>query len=109
MALLEIPIVRQENSGWFYLFVPLDGIEYQLEFKYNLRGGFWTASISLTDNTEIVTNTRVNLNMSLFGRYVDDRLPKGQFLVTSTTGKNEDITLDNFGQTIILIYDDLQP
>lgn len=78
--------------------------EYDLDIEWNVRGGFWTVAIS--DSEGLITKSVAQTEYPLFLTCKDERLPSGMFWVVDMTEKNQEITRNNFGTEILLMYTD---
>jgi hypothetical protein len=102
MAYQEIPV--RSDIPAYDMSVTLDGVLYYLSFEWNERGQFWTMDIYDQDQVALVLGTRMITNVDLLGKYKIAGLPKGIFLITDTSGKNLDASVDNFGIIVKLFY-----
>ena len=85
--------------------IDLLGIQYNLSISWNVRGEFWHFILSDATGLKIASGVG-QTNYPLFANNTDDKFPKGLFWLVDTTDKNQDITRDNFGTEIILIFTD---
>jgi len=104
MAFLQLPI--RTDIPAYDIQTELDGILYTLGFSYNARAGYWVMDISDANENPILMGVRIISGWLLINRFVMDALPKGDFFVFDTSGKNIDPTQDNFGTTTLLMYAD---
>lgn len=80
----------------------LEGVEYLLSFRYNLRRELWTFSIDALDGTPILTGQSVHVGILLNRRAV--RGPPGLFMAISETGDLASPGLHELGERVKLCY-----
>lgn len=104
MAIVQIPV--RSDIPAYDVQVELEGVLYTLGFSYNARAGYWVMDIMDANETPILMGIRVISSWLMNDRFVMDELPKGDFFVFDTSGKNEDPLQDDFGKTKLLMYAD---
>jgi hypothetical protein len=80
----------------------LEGVEYLLQFRYNLRRELWTFSILALDGTDILTGQTVHVGIPLNRRAVGG--PPGIFLATSETDDLASPMFEELGLRVKLVY-----
>lgn len=80
----------------------LEGVEYLLAFRYNLRRELWTFSIEALDGTPILTGQTVHVGIPLNRRAVGG--PPGMLIALSETDDIASPTLHELGARIKLLY-----
>lgn len=93
----------------YSLQVSLDGTAYALELRWNERNLGWFLSVATPEGERLVDGVRVVCGISLLGRYVDERLPRGVLLAADTTGAALDPGRDDLGGRVVLLYYDGAP
>lgn len=87
----------------------LDGNTYQLTFKYNDEGDFFTCDIADDSGNKIVTGEKLILNQPLFKDNPDERLPVTPLVPIDESGQATNCGIDEFGSTVFLYEDTLDP
>lgn len=91
-------------SSFFSQQVTLEGTTYTLEFRWNVRGEFWSMSIfDATGQTAISTGHKLNVDY-LIGKFYSDRDPPGLFLAYDTSGDGVEMAFEDLGNRVQLIY-----
>lgn len=80
----------------------LEGVEYLLSFRYNLRRELWTFSIQALDGTPILTGQTVHVGVTLNRRAV--RGPPGVLLAISETDDIASPMFHELGERVKLCY-----
>lgn len=80
----------------------LEGVEYLLAFRYNLRRELWTISIRALDGRAILTGQSVHVGIVLNRRAVQG--PPGVLLAISETGDLGSPQLHELGARVKLCY-----
>jgi len=100
--MLQLPL---RTDIWNYEFrASLDGSIYVLAFRYNERKGRWIMDIKASDNAYLVMGIPILLGVDLLGKYGDERLPPGKFILIDTTGQNLEAGKTDLGDRVILLY-----
>ena len=87
--------------------VELDGTAYGLTFNINRRDGFWRMSID-SDGTVLVSSVKlVQAKDLLIANKHDLRLPQGTMRMVDSDGLNAEATEANFGDRVVLVYDEV--
>lgn len=78
------------SSDPFYTQITrLDGVAYELSFRFNQRELAWYLSIALEDGTELARGIKIVVGIDLLRRRKHDlRLPQG--LLVAVTNTNDD-------------------
>jgi hypothetical protein len=101
--LFTIPL--ESDAPAYTLDVDMGGRPYRLALTWNTRGAFWTLGVFLTDDTPIVTATKLVADWDLFSQFNDDRLPPGRLLLVDLETSGLPVRYD-LGTRCILVYDD---
>jgi hypothetical protein len=80
----------------------LEGIEYLLAFRYNLRRELWTFSIQALDGRSILTGQTVHVGIPLNRRAVQG--PPGVFIAVPETDDLTPPGLHELGERVKLCY-----
>lgn len=88
----------------------LDGTDYLLEFRYNQRENCWYLSISLQDETPLVTGIKLVCNVNLTGRVADHRMPLGVLMAVANNPDDSTPGMGELGvdKRVTLCYLDAQ-
>ena len=107
MAQSVIPL--DAADAHFDMEVELSGKIFTLEFKWNTRAAFWSASIREFQGDYIVAGEAVRSDWQLFKRHYGlTTMPEGRLLVVDMSGEKRDPTRDDLGVRVLLVYDDGQ-
>lgn len=74
MSILAVPTA---DDPFYTQVTDLDGTDYILEFRYSQREDAWYFSVSLNDETRLVSGVKIVCDVNLLGRFSDTRLPPG--------------------------------
>ena len=99
---ITIPIVP--DSPDFDFTVELDGETFALHLQFNERDGAWYVDILTAEDDPIVMGRKVVLDLPLFGRYRDERLPVGQLVAVDTSGLQIEPAYGDLGRRVQLVY-----
>lgn len=103
MSAVLIPITVE--GPYFAFSVELEGITYQLVFRWNDRPQQWVIDVLDGGGTALVQGVRGVIDVPLllrFGPRAD--LPPGWLFLVDTTGQQLDATLDDLGSRVQLFY-----
>ena len=103
MSLLQkIPLFAQTADQ--ILTIELGGNPYILRVLWNERYGYFSLSISTSDNVPILTNIKMVKNYNLTSRFKDPFLPFGDFYFIHEKGIVDRPTYDDLAVTCNLYY-----
>jgi hypothetical protein len=105
MATLELPVRPEEYSYLFTL--DLDGTTYTMRFKYNERMGRWMMEIGDVSNVDAINGIPMQINANLLRQIVVADKPQGTFFLLDESGQELETTLENFGISHKLTYDEV--
>ena len=96
-------IVPTRNDIYSYTMkVELEGTEYTLSFMYNFRDLRWYMSIK-----DFIDGVKLAHTYDFLKQYVYlDGFPPGVFSVIDQKELDTEPDIDNFGDTVVLIYED---
>lgn len=97
-----IPFFNDQAS--FQEEVVLDEIPYVFKFTYNTRMEFWTMNILTKDLEPIVQGIKIVLSYELISRFANPDLPQGQLYALDSGITETEVTRDNLGNIIQLVY-----
>lgn len=80
----------------------LEGVEYLVQFRYNLRRELWSFSIQALDGTPILTGQTVHVGIVLNRRAVGG--PPGILMALAETDELDSPTLYELGARVKLCY-----
>lgn len=104
MSVLRLP-VRSDIQSYKYR-VTLDGVSYNLRFRFNARYNKWIMDILTFDDVPISLGRPVLTNIDPFLRFIDPRLPAGNMIAGDLSNKDLDADGDTFGVTVVLFYEE---
>jgi len=98
MNIFEIPVRNDILS--YEMIINLDNVDYNLSFDYNFRDKHWYMSIP-----GIIEGQRLTNSEDIFSQFRHlKELPKGILFIDDITGNDDDPSLNNFGNTVKLMY-----
>ncbi len=106
MTVFVIPNEDAETLGNFFFDVELDRIQYQMNFQYNDRDGFWYFDILDLDGNEIRTGVKAVVNWPVLAYGSSPLRPPGQLMFLGIQEPVQEPTLENFGTDVVLVYAD---
>lgn len=109
MSYKQIPVTATREL--YQITVALNGIKYNLRYRYNSRNDTWYKDILTLTNQTILSGipTLCNvINMTRNYRVMPDQM-LGDFLYIDITGNDKDASLETFGSEILLYYIDIVP
>lgn len=94
------------NTTDTYLFaVELSGKVYDMRLHYNLRESHWYLDVS-RNGSDIVKGVKLVHSDDLLSQFRAYEIPEGKLIVYDITGAYRDPDADNFGETVLLQYED---
>lgn len=106
MALLVMP--TRAGIAEHRVRVALNGSVFSFKFMFNRNSELWSMDIDLPDGTPLLRGVRLALGSNLTKQYADSRLPPGIFFVHDTEGNGAEAGLEDLGERVLLLYDDLE-
>ena len=104
-VLYDIPVRKDIYS--YSMEILLSDVLYTLKFEYNFRDLFWYMSILTPDGVSLLEGFKLVNDYDLLKQYRHIiGLPSGKFIVFDKMNTYADPTIDNFGDTCILIYEE---
>ena len=101
---MPVRIPLRPSLAYFTLQVPLEGVNYTLQFVWNLRESSWYMDVlDETGAIMIIGGMRLVAD-SLLGITRTGRQPQGAFIALDTTGEGVDPGLDDLGVRVKLLY-----
>lgn len=104
MAIVEIP-TRVDIARYRYSII-LEGVSYFFEFNFNARSERWSMNIFDSDNNLLLAGISLLHNVDLAGRFVNEDLPPGRFILYDTEDANKSPTRDELGTRVKLLYEE---
>lgn len=105
MATRRIPI-RADLLAFTFNIV-LDDVSVIFNFRWNSRMERWIMDLLDPASDPILMGIPVLEDTSMIDRYIDDRIPPGILLALDTTKSGNQPDLDNFGEDVILQYEEV--
>lgn len=106
MATITIP-VRNDFPAYKFS-MDLDGVIYVLDFGFNSRSNLWYMSILSQDETLIIGDLPILVNVPLTDQYVIKGLPPGRFIAIDESGNKKNPGLNEFGANVKLFYQEAE-
>lgn len=102
MAIIEIP-TRIDIASYKFSII-LEEITYFLEFKFNKRIERWAMNLFDSDNNLLLAGITLLHNVDLIGRFQNEALPPGKFIMFDTEDAEKSPTRDELGTRVKLLY-----
>ena len=99
---LIIPV--DSTSPYFTQSIPLDGVTYIFQFKFNSRFGVWYISLFDANNNPIVLNIKILPLLPLFSRHRKPSMFPGDVIGINLNDKFSNPNRDNLGVDFKLYY-----
>lgn len=100
------------NSTYFETVLSIDGNNYVMIGLWNIRSSSWSVSLYTNNKTEeLILGRRLEVGANLLHNVYSPNAPKGYIVATPNNKDTKEITKDNMGQEVNLIfirYDELQ-
>ena len=106
MANYTIPLDDAAELGAFNFSVDLDGTDFQLNFQYNSREGFWYFDLLDTEGTMLRSGIKVVSNYLLLRLFKARTRPAGELISYDTRLQPTDPDLEGLNATSIFGYID---
>ncbi len=85
--------------------IELDSVQYKIEILWNHRSKTWYLSLLNESNEPIIVGIPAVLNYDILYQFrANINVPKGSMFFVDFTEKEREITRDNFGKTVSLVY-----
>lgn len=102
MIVQKIPLLAQTSDQ--VLSIDLGGNPYILRVVWNERFGYFSLSVSESDETPILINVKMVKNYPLTAKFKDTRLPFGGLFFIQEKGNSENPTYDDLAVNCNLYY-----
>lgn len=99
-------VETQQNLPWYSFTTPLSGVQFTLRLRFNNRSSRWILDIADASDNDIIVGLPVLVSRDISGQYVTVGVPDGIFFCLDNAGTGEQPTLNSFGLTHSLIYED---
>ena len=104
MGTVKIPISAGDLA--YNMVSELEGSLYRFRFRFNRRGGAWYMDLG-DQETYFILGVKVVTGDGLLDQYGHiEGLPPGTFRVRDLQGLNADPTETDFGDRVIMLYDE---
>lgn len=100
-----ITIPTRGDVPYYDIQIPLEGVVYTLEFRWNVRANAWfMAILDETGERPYATGLRLVVDWPL-SAYTTGRQPPGIFVALDTSNQSRDIEqIDELGARVRLVY-----
>lgn len=103
MGTLFIPLPVELER--FSVRATLDGSEYKIKLDWNDRASLFSVSIYTAADVAIVEGQAGKVDLPLFSRFADARLPGGYLMLQDTSGTRTEIeAVEDLGDRVKLVY-----
>lgn len=104
--LIELPAVTRTGRA-FRFRANLSGVQYRLNFEFNVRDSSWYFHLLDAGNVPIFHGVRVQVGVPALTWLTDPRKPAGNLCFVDTSGKKLDPGQTDMGGRVVVMYDDL--
>lgn len=98
--------VNEINEHPVQFDIELSGKTYSMIFSYNSYADYYSCSLYDAYNVPLVLTEKLVYGMALFDDITDPRLPLERLVPLDESGRESDVTKENFGKTVFLVFDD---
>ncbi|MFW6031645.1 MAG: phage baseplate plug family protein [Myxococcota bacterium] len=106
MAVLRIPTSTSSEVPNYRQRTTLDGRQYVLRFRWNVRGAYWTIDVHDSSDNPIASGVKVVPGWDLLKLVTDPRKPPGVLMAVDMTGDGEAPGIEQLGRDVVLYYFD---
>jgi len=97
-----LPLVPNEPN--YRVGTALDGVQYTLDIRWNIRDSAWYMDVLTADGDMIRAGLKLVLGASIGGRVTDPRFPPGLLRVFDQSHTGVDATLEDMGTRVVVYY-----
>jgi hypothetical protein len=106
MALKQIPLDIDQVAYSFK--VDLDNRPFVFELTFNSRASLWTMTIKNESDETLIAGIPIHVKQDLLRQFrYDARLPQGVLMALNVVDGVSDPGLENFGDQVVLVYDEV--
>lgn len=99
-------IATSQTIPYYSETVDLDGENFLLVFKWNVRDESWYLSMYQEDETPVAVGMRLVVGWNPIRRLIGTDAPLGALYVHDTTGTDEEAGFDELGTRVLVLYYD---
>lgn len=104
MALKKIPLTSDFPN--YEIRIELDGVVFNMAFRYNTREGRWFMDIKDASDVMLVAGIKLILGVQLIERFQDIRLPFGSLFMINEDNSTEEPGRSNLGINALMLYEE---
>ena len=97
-------VIRWFDSASFEQVITLTDSIYKLVCTWNVRASFWSVSLYTADDKPLVVGKKLTIGLDVLASIYDEDKPKGLLLVVPVANDAQEITRDNMGNDVKLIF-----
>lgn len=97
-------VIKWFNEPIWTQNVILDNAPYVLSANYNTRADGWFMDIYTSDDVPLVLGKKLTLGINLLNNIYNELMPKGQIFVVPVADNVFEITRDNMGIEVQIIF-----
>lgn len=105
MSTVVIP-TRTDGTQRYAQQCTLNGVRFTLEFLWNARESSWSMQVSDAAG-DLLLAKKIVLDQPMRFRYMDPRLPGGDFIAVDTSGAQVEPGLTDLGSRVLLTFTDI--
>jgi hypothetical protein len=106
MAIFRIPTATDPAMSNYRQRTTLDGQQFVLRFRWNVRGSYWSMDVHDVDDVPLASGVKVVPGIPLLRLVTDRRRPPGAIMAVDFTGRGEAPGLTELGRGVVLYYFD---
>jgi hypothetical protein len=97
-------VIKWFNTPYWEQNIILDNTPYILSANFNIRDNNWYINLLTNDNIALITGKKLILGIDILNNVYNESRPEGYLLVVPINDVVEEVTRDNMGIEIELIY-----
>lgn len=97
-------VIKWFSEPYWEQNIVLDNVPYYLHANFNVRDDSWYIDLFTNDNNALIYGKKLILNIDLLNNVYNESKPAGYLMVVPINDVAEEITRDNMGDEIQIIY-----
>ena len=97
-------VIKWFDYASFEQVITLSNATYNLVCSWNGRGLFWSVSLYTSDDKPLVVGKQLTIGLNILANIYDEDKPKGAIIAVSIANNTQEITRDNMGNDVKLIF-----
>lgn len=96
--------IKWYSDSYWQQRVLLDGEAFSLISNWNIRDETWDVSLFTSEGDPLIVGRKLVLNTNVLAQVQVESAPKGELLVVPISDKTTNITRDNMGIEVELVF-----